>query len=801
MLINDRQITISAGASRKATKWLPQTLYLSELYDRLKTPARSTERLDEYLRLSKNKQDELKDVGGFVAGTLNGGRRKGDAVTGRDVLALDLDHIPAGSTNDVLRRIDGLGCGYCVYSTRKHSPAAPRLRVLLPLDRAATADEYEPLARKAGEIIGIKLCDPSTFEASRLMYWPSCCADSEYIFTLADKPLLSADGMLALYTDWRNATSWPQVPGTEQAHQKLASRQEDPTAKPGVVGAFCRTYDIYRTMQELLPSVYDPVDNDSTRFTYTGGSTTGGAVVYDNGAFLFSHHATDPAGGKLCNAFDLVRLHRFGELDDDAKPDTPANRLPSFVAMCELAVADASVSHLMLTERYGQMAEDFAAPADGDENWLHTLAIGKGGAIDKTADNILIILRNQPELRGRILLDDFAKRGVAVGPFPWDARPGRRVWGDNDDAGVRWFLEKHFELTGKEKIMDALSLCAREHAFDPVQQYLLSLHWDGVARLDRLFIDYLGAADTEYTRAITRKAFCAAVARAMVPGTKFDPMTILSGAQGLGKSTLLRKMGKSWFSDSLTTFIGKEARELVQGVWIIEIGELSALSKAENEQAKQFLSQCEDIFRVPYGRRTEVYPRRCVFFGTSNSSEFLRDKTGNRRFWPVDVGVQPVIKSVFTQLDAEVDQLWAEAFVRWQAGEPLYLSGAVEEAARAEQEGHREQSPREGIIRDFVEREVPLDWRKWDLQRRKSYWQGNAGKDIPTEPRTRICAMEVWCEALDSDPKFMQYRDATEINGVLAQMDGWKRTKNGVRFGYCGFQKGFEKVILSGDTL
>ena len=164
-MLNDRKIIISVGNHRRSMNWQPQTLLLSELYARLSTPARSTETMQEYLALRKSEQDNLKDVGGYVAGALIGTRRKAGAVAGRDVVTLDLDTIPPGGTADVLRRVEGLGCGYCIYSTRKHSPAAPRLRVLLPLDRTATADEYEPVARKMAELIGMELADPTTFEA------------------------------------------------------------------------------------------------------------------------------------------------------------------------------------------------------------------------------------------------------------------------------------------------------------------------------------------------------------------------------------------------------------------------------------------------------------------------------------------------------------------------------------------------------------------------------------------------------------------------------------------------------------
>ena len=335
-MVHDRQITITAGANRKAVLWQPQTLLISELYEKLRVPARSTETMAEYLNLPKGQQDDLKDVGGFVAGSFRGLRRKADTVTGRDVITLDLDSIPAGGTDGVVRRVEGLGCGYCIYSTRKHMPSGPRLRVLLPLDRTCTADEYEPCARRMAAMIGMELADPTTFEASRLMYWPSCCADGEYIYFAADKPMLSVDGLLATYTDWRDQTSWPAVPGAVSP-AKLAARQGDPLTKKGVVGAFCRIYDIEAAMDTFLPGVYEPVDGTPGRFTYTGGSTTGGAVLYDQGKFLYSHHATDPCSGRLVNAFDLVRLHRFGNQDDEAAAGTPTVRLPSYTAMTELA--------------------------------------------------------------------------------------------------------------------------------------------------------------------------------------------------------------------------------------------------------------------------------------------------------------------------------------------------------------------------------------------------------------------------------------------------------------------------------
>lgn len=795
----DRQIIISIGNSRKATKWPATTLWWSELVERLRTPTRGIETLTQYLALPKGKQDDLKDVGGFVAGSLMGNRRKANAVTGRDVITLDLDNVPAGGTQDVLRRLEGLECAYAVYSTRKHEEAKPRLRVLLPLYRTCTADEYEPLARMMAKLIGIELCDPSTFEASRLMYWPSCCADSTYVFTFADKYMLDVDGVLGYYGDWRNVAEWPQVPGTEQTYTRLAAKQGDPLEKNGVVGAFCKTYDIYAAMDKHLPGVYEPTDIPG-RYTFTGGSTAGGAVIYDDGRFLYSHHATDPCSGRLVNAFDLVRLHRFSDQDDDAVQGTPTNRLPSYNAMLQAATADEGVATLLNKERYERATEAFGEtqqPGEQDDlSWMSQLKVSyTTGQPAKTVDNVLIILENDVHLKGKLAFDEFANRGLALGALPWDGRHERRQWTDTDDAGTRHYVEKVYDIAGKERILDAVQLCAFKRRINDVQDYLTGLQWDGVKRLDTLLSDYLGAADNVYTRAVIRKSLAAAVARAMVPGVKYDYMPILSGPQGIGKSTFLRLLGLKWYSDSLQTFEGKEAREMVQGTWINELGELNGMTRSEITAVKQFLSQQEDIYREPYGRRTNIYPRRCVFFGTTNDSEFLQDRTGNRRFWPVDVGLFQPTKSIFKELAAEVSQIWAEAFVAWQMGEALYLTGDAERIAKDEQETHRESSAKEGLIREFIERPVPLDWDKRSISERRMYWSGAFSTGgIETMQRDKVCAAEVWCECFNGDFKYMKRTDSVEINGILAVLNDWKRNSSTRRFGPYGTQKGFQKL-------
>ena len=348
---NNRKMQISTAGSRKSTNWPRCEIMWSEFTEKLKTPIRGTETLEQYLALPKARQDDLKDVGGFVGGTFTGDRRKPECAEGRDLLTLDLDNIPAGQADDVLRRVGGLGCAAAVYSTRKHAGYSPRLRVIVPTDRTTTADEYEPAVRKLASLIGIEFCDPTTFEINRLMYWPSCCIDSQYLYEVYDNPFCSVDGLLGMYGDWRDISQWPQVPGTEAIERRRLAKQEDPTIKRGVIGAFCRTYSITQAMEQFIPGMYEETAT-AGRYTYTGGETTGGAIIYDGDLFLYSHHSHDPCCNQLVNAFDLVRLHMYGDRDAEAKDGTPNNKLPSFVAMSRLAMDDKAVADLIAKEKH-----------------------------------------------------------------------------------------------------------------------------------------------------------------------------------------------------------------------------------------------------------------------------------------------------------------------------------------------------------------------------------------------------------------------------------------------------------------
>lgn len=473
---NNRALLISMAGTRKTKHWPRTELTWAEFVEKLKTPVRSTESLDEYLNYAKVKQDELKDVGGFVGGTFAGDIRKAAYVEGRDLLTLDLDNIPTGKTEDILKRVAGLGCNAVVYSTRKHCEYKPRLRVIVPLDTTASADEYEPAARKLASLIGMEFCDPTTFDVARLMYWPSCCKDSEYICEVYDCPFCSLQGLLQMYGDWTDISQWPQVPGTDAVERRRLAKQENPTEKKGVIGAFCRTYSITEAMEKFIPGMYDATDVEG-RYTYTGGSTVGGAVVYDGDLFLYSHHATDPCSGLLVNAFDLIRLHKFGDLDQEAKEGTPNSKLPSFMAMTRLASNDKAVSALLAKETF-EKAQDAYDNTDNSEEldlaWLDRLARDGNGKIAKTINNAVLVLENDPLLKGKIVTDEFASCGLILGKVPWSKEDGKRRWKDEDDAGFYNYMELFYGITGRDKLDSALLIVSSQNKINDVTEIDIS---------------------------------------------------------------------------------------------------------------------------------------------------------------------------------------------------------------------------------------------------------------------------------------------------------------------------------------
>lgn len=715
----DGQVSLAVGNSKTSKHWKNRSIMYSALVDKLSQTTRTPETYAEYKKMSKTDRDRIKDVGGFVGGNLKEGRRKAENVQNRTLLTLDLDYV----NGDVWESIELLfDFAVTMYSTHTHTAMSPRLRLIIPLARPVLPDEYQAIARMIASDLGIDQFDDTTYEPCRLMFWPSTSSDGEYVFKVQDLPWLNPDEVLDRYTfGWQDVSYWPESSRARAKLNKAISKQEDPLSKKGIIGAFCRTYSISEAIAEFLSEVYVP-GADETRYTYAEGSTSGGVVVYDD-KFSYSHHGTDPASCILCNAFDLVRIHKFGELDDEAKEDTPANRMPSFTKMTEFAANDKNVLVTIGQEKMMSAQEEFdAVEEEYDTEWLSELTYTKQGKIEDNRKNCQLIIENEPLLKGKLMFNDFAYRREVHGWLPWRTKEDLQDWTDNDDAGLRSLIETHYKYDPKLiKYNDGLTNTFKAHSYHPIKNYLNTLKWDGKERIETLLIDYLGADDNKFNRIVIKKWLVAGITRIYKPGTKFDTALIICGKQGTGKSTFLKKLGKQWFADDVGDVKNaKDNAEKLMGFWIVEMAEMAATKRADVEYVKQFISRTQLRYRPAYGHNAITVQVSWIYGGTTNEHYMLKDHTGNRRFWVVDVGISEPSKDVFgnsknkIHLEDEVDQIWAEALYVYKHDSDfkIYLSREEEKLSEEQQKKHTQVSEIEEILNDKLDWDAPKE--QWD---------------------------------------------------------------------------------------
>ena len=778
-----RDLAIAYGNSCSAKNWPNKTIRFEELCSRLKHTIRTSETAQEYPKLPKAERDKVKDKGGFVGGHLKDNRRKRENVAYRSMLTHDADH----ADKDFIPRYEAEHkYASCLYTTHGHTPEAPRVRILVPLARDVTPDEYIAIARYFSKELGIDMFDECSYRPHQLMYWPTTPSNGEYVFKCCEGEWLDPDKYLAEHPNWRDCSLLPTSSRESKITQTSGKHQEDPLEKSGIVGTFCRTYSITEAIEKFLPDIYAPSAMEG-RYDYVPADSAAGVVIYDD-KFSYSHHATDPACGHLTNAFDAVRIHKFGRLDDKASAETPPSKLPSFKEMCRFAIEDDKVKLAIALERQQEASEEFS----GDTDWLSRLEYEpRSKMLKNSLRNLTLILENDPNLKDIVFNQQLDGMEIK-GEVPW-SHPSK-FWRDADDAQLISYIDSLYGAFSARNYEVAVAKVADDRSYHPIREYIDSLpEWDETPRVDTLLIDYLGADDNEYVRAVTRKTLCAAIARVLNPGCKFDSMLVLNGPQGVGKSTLISKLAGEWFSDSLNLSDTKDktAAEKLQGYWILEIGELAGLRKAEVETLRSFISRQNDIYRASFGKRATPHLRQCVFFGTTNAeSGYLRDTTGNRRFWPVKA---PGGKAKHSwQLSAyEIQQVWAETLVYVKKGEKLYLDSAVEKLAKAEQREALESDEREGLVREYIDTLLPKNWDSMDLFERRNFLNGSefgGEKQAGTIKRESVSNMEVWCECFGKERANLRRVDANDISAILARIGGWERSKAKIRIPLYGPQ-------------
>lgn len=788
------KIQIAIGRTVRSKVWKNSKLTWREFADRLHDYVSTSETNEEYQKSSKEEKARIKDVGGYVGGYLRNGRRKPENVVHRQLITLDLDFAHLDVWDDLTMLFNNAAI---LHATHSHTIENPKYRLIMPLSREVTPDEYVAIARRIAGDLGIEYFDNTGFQPYRLMFWPSASKDVEFYIKEQKGPFVNADKILDSYLDWTDSSLYPTSSEYEDTINTLAKKQQDPEEKHGVIGAFCRSFTIHEAIEEFLEDQYDNVDKD--RYTYKKGSTSGGLITYED-KFAYSHHGTDPISGQLCNAFDLVRIHLFGHFDDGSNVE--GKKKASFKEMEKLCRNNPRVKQTIASENLSSSRFDFSEDyiderelSEKELKWAEDLEIDGRGKYLSSATNLNLILVNDYRLKDAFKFNIFDQKRYVVKSLPWRTIKHPEPIKNVDYSGIRNYIEAIYGIVSTNKIEDALSLEFERQSFHPIQDYLKSLKWDKKERLDSLLIDYFGAEDNKYTREAIRKPLVAAIARVFNPGKKFDLVLVLVGSQGDGKSTFINNLGQDWFSDSFNTLQGKDAFEQLQGAWLIEMAELSGLRKAEVETIKHFITKREDTYRPAYARAVETFPRQCVFFGTTNKKTFLSDTTGNRRFMPVDTDVMKATKNPFNMTKSEVDQIWAEAFHKYNNGEKLYLSSAAERIASTEQHIHLEVDNRLGLIEKYLDTKLPDNWDELDIFGRRMFLNGEEEEE-GNNFRDYVCVAEIWAECLEKNVEDMDRYKTREINEILRTLGDWEEHKSTKNFEIYGKQRYYSRKLF-----
>ena len=763
-----RKLNIACANSCKAYKWANQTTGYGELKDRFRKTYRTSETVAQYAHMSRDEKTEAKDHGGIVAGVLIDGIRQIDKVKSRSAIMLDGDMLEQGFIEDFENRVPYTSF---LYTTHGHTPKAPRARVVIPLTRDVTPDEFQAIARYLAQQFGIEQFDECSFRVNQLMFLPSTPCDGEYIFKEVEKEWLNPDRFLAQYPEWQDPLKLPRSSRERKPHENAGKQVQDPLTKTGIVGVFNRVYfPINKAVDTFLANKYEATQSDNRYHLIGSGSTAGVIVIEDK--FIISFHAKDPAYQILCNAFDAVRLGLFKDLDEKA----------SFKAMCDFAMQQDEVRVALANERIAEAKSDFADPEiEGDDEWKKKLKYkSRSTELENCTYNLRLILTRDKNLKC-IRFNQLADNLEIVGNVPWK-HPGG-FWRDVDDAHLVCYLEDYYGCFSDRNLNIAVTKVADDRGYHPIKLRFESLKpWDGVKRVETLLIDYLGAEDNEYTRTVTRIHLCAGYKRIYVPGIKYDQILILNGPQGIGKSTIILILSMGFYSDCLTIFDmnDKTAAEKLQGVWFHEISELAGMKKADIDKVKAFISRRDDQYRAAFAKRAVTHPRQCLFFGTTNSETgYLRDITGNRRFWNVKVTGRGRYKP--WDLTPEiVEQIWAEVKVLCENGQELYLPHHLESFAEEEQRLAMEQDDREGLLQEYLDTPLPANWNSLDIHERRGYILDLSD---PTRPkgsvqRTEVSNLEIWCECFGKRPEDIQAKDSYNIAAMMKRLDGWERTND-----------------------
>nr|DAU73348.1 MAG TPA: virulence associated protein E [Caudoviricetes sp.] len=756
-------IDLTIMASRTSKQWFPATITWEEFVEAAQEPA--TE----------------KDCGAYMAGKATSTSRKDSRVEYRSMVTLDADNADA----ELPARVEGLGLTALVHSTYSHTTDKPRYRIIIPiLGPGLTEEEYPRAAHGLMEALGKEQFDKTCDQPKRVMFWPSAASPDLYEVYSYKGETAAAQELLERFGGFSATPEHKRGPKC------------DPYKLPGVVGAFNRLYDMSRAVEEFnLP--YEQVGEN--RWHYTNAKSSGGVCVYPDG-YVYSNHASDPAGGRTLCMFDLVAMHKFNDLDEAA--DTPLNTAPKDRPSIQKALQEFTELPAVKKEMMSLNIESFG---EGEDDWKSKLHVHpKTGQTLNDVHNLRLLKKHDPVLSG-LAYNTMNLATITRRDFPW-----RKVTPGKDDQltnADRVEISDHIHYTynlrqtSKERVNDVIDTVAQDHSFHPVEEYLEGLEWDGVSRIET----WLPGEVNNYKRSVARLTAVQSVARMLDPGVKVDNCMILSGGEGLGKTWFIERMARGW-TCTLGPIDRGSARDTIMIMsrsWIAVADEGYSLKKADADNMKNFITRTHDEVRLPYARETVGLPRRQVIWGTTNDPTFLHAQEGNRRFLIVNVSE----KLDFDKYTGEyVDQVWAEAVHLWKEsrakygveGNPdLYLNAEEEAVAKGVREEATEEDSLVGLIQDYLDTLVPENWETMPVSDR-IYWL-EASKQGLVKPGThrieRVCSFEIWKVLLGNTCGKPSRVESLEIAEALRRVPGWESSgSKRARFAFFGRQRYFSRV-------
>lgn len=757
-------LELTITPNRTSKQWFPATMSWDKIVESAQEPA------------------DKKDCGAYMAGKATSTSRKTSQVEYRSMVTLDADN----ADPDLPARVERLELTALVHSTYSHTTDNPRYRIIIPiLGPGLTEEEYPRAARGLMEALGKEQFDPTCDQPKRIMFWPSASNPDQYeVYSYEGEPAVAQE----LLERFGGFTSTPE-------HKR--GPKTDPYKLPGVIGAFNRLYDMARAVKEFdLP--YEQVGEN--RWHYTPSKSAAGVCVYPDG-YVYSNHASDPAGGRALCMFDLVAMHKFADLDEAA--DTPLNIAPKDRPSIQKAMREFTGLPDIKKEMMGVNIE--LSRGDTTSDWVTKLYVHpKTGKTLDDAYNWRLLVKHDPVLSG-LAYNKMNLATITHQDFPW-----RKVTPGKDDQltnADRAQISAHIQCTynmrrpPKEQVNDAIAMVAQDHAFHPVEEYLEGLQWDGVSRIET----WLPGGVNAYKRSIARLVAVQAVARMLEPGVKVDNCLIIAGGEGLGKSWFIERMARGW-TCTLGPIDRGSARDTIMIMsrsWVAVADEGYSLKKADSDNMKNFITRTHDEIRLPYAAETEILPRRQVIWGTTNDPTFLRAQEGNRRFLIVNVSE----KLDFDKYTSEyVDQVWAEAVHVWKESRAKYgvegnpdlrLNDAEEAAAKDVRVEATEEEPLVGLIQHYLDTPVPEGWERMPVDERIR-WRENVELGL-VKPGThrieRVCSLEIWRVLLGNTRGKPSRVDSLEIAEALRKVPGWQSSgAKRSRFPFFGQQRFFSRV-------